>query len=86
MKGNDEMAYAYTIIAEYEDAVITVETNDVEVAILSLAEHINAVSTTVVDGFTGEVLAYRSIEFDPYFEPAFGLACLGYIAKEVMGM
>lgn len=79
------MAYAYTITAEYEDAVITVETNDVEVAILSLVEHANAVSTTVVDGFTGEVLAYFSIEFDPYFEDAFGLACLGYIAKEMIG-
>ena len=79
------MAYNYTIIAEYEDAVITVETNDVEVAILSLVEHANAVSTTVVDGFTGEVLAYFSIEIAPYFEPAFGLACLGYIAREMMG-
>lgn len=79
------MAYAYTITAEYEDAVITVETNDVEVAILSLVEHTNAVSTTVVDGFTDEVLAYSSIEFDSYFDPAFGLACLGYIAREMIG-
>lgn len=79
------MAYNYTITAEYEDVVITVETNDVEAAILSLVEHANAVSTTVVDGFTGEVLAYFSIEIDPYFEPAFGLACLGYIAREIMG-
>lgn len=77
------MAYAYTITAEYEDAVITVETNDVEVAILSLMEHANAVSTTVVDGFTGEVLAYFSIEIDPYFEPAFGLAYLGYFVKSM---
>ena len=79
------MAYAYTITAEYEDAVITVKTNDDEVAILSLVEHTNAVSTTVVDGFTDEVLAYSSIEFDPYFEPAFGLAYLGYIAREMIG-
>lgn len=77
------MAYAYTITAEYEDAVITVETNDVEVAILSLVEHANAVSTTVVDSFTGEVLAYFSIEFDPYFEDAFGLACFGYLVKSM---
>lgn len=79
------MTYTYKIIAEYEDAAICVETNDVEVAILSLAEHANAISTTVVDGFTGEVLSYFSIELDPYFEPAFGLACLGYIAKEMIG-
>lgn len=77
------MTYTYYVIANYNDAEVTVATNDIEVAILSLMEHSDATLVTVNNGFTGEVLASVSTDAEPYFEDAFGLACFGYIVKSM---
>lgn len=77
------MTYTYYIIANYNDAEVTVATNDIEVAILSFMEHSDATLVTVSNGFTGEVLASVSTDSAPYFEDAFGLACFGYLVKEM---
>lgn len=77
------MTYTYYIIANYNDAEVTVATNDIEVAILSLMEHSDATLVTVSNGFTGEVLASVSVDSAPYFEDAFSLACFGYLVKSM---
>ena len=77
------MTYNYYITANYNDAEVMVATDDIEIAILSFMEHSNATLVTVSNGFTGEVLASASTDADPYFEDGFGLACFGYIVKEM---
>ena len=79
------MAYNYYVIANYNDAEVTVATNDIEIAILSFREHLDATLVIVSNGFTGEILASASTDADPYFEDGFGLAYIGYIAKEMIG-
>ena len=71
----------YTIISEFANAKITVETNDIRTA---CAEFLNraedADHTCVCDGTTGEVLANTGD--DPYCTEEFGLILLGYIMAD----
>ena len=68
----------YTIISEFANAKITVETNDVCTA---CAEFLNraedADHTCICDGTTGEVLANTGD--DPYCTDEFCLILLGYL-------
>lgn len=71
----------YTIISEFANAKLTVETNDIRTA---CAEFLNraedADHTCVCDGTTGEVLANTGD--DPYCTDEFGLILLGYLMAD----
>lgn len=71
----------YTIISEFANAKLTVETNDIRTA---CAEFLNraedADHTCICDGTTGEVLANTGD--DPYCTEEFGLILLGYLMAD----
>ena len=71
----------YTIISEFANAKLTVETNDIRTA---CAEFLNraedADHTCICDGTTGEVLANTGD--DPYCTDEFGLILLGYLMAD----
>ena len=71
----------YTIISEFANAKLTVETNDIRTA---CAEFLNraedADNTCICDGTTGEVLANTGD--DPYCTDEFGLILLGYLMAD----
>ena len=74
----------YTIISEFANAKVTVETNDIRTAcaeFLSRAE--DADHTCICDGTTGEVLANTGD--DPYCTDEFGLILLGYLMADAWG-
>lgn len=51
----------YNVIANYDNAKVTVETNEVDVAITDFMNRVeNGVAVDIVDGFTGEVLVYAN--------------------------
>lgn len=71
----------YTIISEFANAKLTVETDDIRTA---CAEFLNraedADHTCICDGTTGEVLANTGD--DPYCTDEFGLILLGYLMAD----
>lgn len=74
----------YTIISEFANAKVTVETNDIRTAcaeFLSRAE--DADHTCIYDGTTGEVLANTGD--DPYCTDEFGLVLLCYLMADAWG-
>ena len=73
----------YNVIAHYEDATITCETNDIHVALTFLLEH-GDTQIEVIDGFTGEILCAQNCE-DPILQDAFGLTLLGFLMKQAWG-
>ena len=73
----------YNVIAYYDDATITCETNDINVALTFLLEH-SDVHIEVIDGFTGEILCAQNCE-DPILQDAFGLCLLGFMVKQAWG-
>ena len=70
----------YNVAAYYDDATITCETNDINVALTFLLEH-SDVHIEVIDGFTGEILCAQNCE-DPILEDAFGMCLLGFLVKQ----
>lgn len=72
----------YIISVFYDDAEITVKTNDSEIAIM---EMLNAdqrgVEAHVMDGETGELLALVNHP-EQFATPEFSLMTLGYLAKQ----
>lgn len=73
----------YHVIAYYNDATITCETNDIHVALSFLLEH-GEVHVEVIDGFTGEILCAQNCA-DPYMQDAFGLTLLGFLMEQAWG-
>ena len=73
----------YNVIAHYEDATITCETNDIHVALTFLLEH-GGTQIEVIDGFTGEILCAQNCE-DPILQDAFGLTLLGFLMEQAWG-
>ena len=73
----------YNVIAYYDDATITCETNDINVALTLLLEH-GDVHIEVIDGFTGKILCAQNCE-DPILQDAFGLCLLGFMMKQAWG-
>lgn len=71
----------YVVESFYDDAKVTVETNDPEVAILEMIQRDMAgVHAHVVDGFTGEVLAIVSNPSgENYSTQEFALMTLGVL-------
>lgn len=74
----------YNVIAHYEDATITCETNDIYVALTFLLEH-GDTQIEVIDGFTGEILCAMNCE-DPILQDAFGLTLLGFMMEQAWGV
>ena len=72
----------YVIEKFYEDAKITIETNDPEVAVLEIMESkISEVYSHCFSGETGEVLAIVNHPTDEeYLLPEFSLMMLGVLA------
>lgn len=73
----------YNVIAYYEDANITCETNDIHVALTFLLEH-GDTHIEVINGFTGEILCAQNCA-DPILEDAFGLTLLGFLMEQAWG-
>ena len=69
----------YVVESFYDDAKVTVETNDPEVAILEMIQRdMDGVHAHVLDGFTGEVLAIvNNPSGENYSTPEFALMTLG---------
>lgn len=79
----------YNVIANYENAKVTVETNDVNVAIADFMEKLEqGVAVDLVDGFTGEVLAYTNQpnrDEPSYYTAEMSLMILGWLMAENWG-
>ena len=75
------MNVKYVVESFYDDAKVTVETNDPEVAILEMIQRdMEGVHAHVVDGFTGEVLAIVSNPSgENYSTQEFALMTLGVL-------
>ena len=78
--------YSFVINAQYEDAVITVQTNDIDIAIESLFEHTSeGAKCDLYDGFTGEVYVTTNTE-EPYITEQWALTILGWLMANNWGM
>lgn len=77
----------YVVESFYDDAKVTVETNDPEVAILEMIQRdMEGVHAHVVDGFTGEVLAIVNNPSDEnYSTQEFALMTLGVLMAHHWG-
>ena len=75
------MNVKYVVESFYDDAKVTVETNDPEVAILEMIQRdMEGVHAHVVDGFTGEVLAIvNNPSGENYSTQEFALMTLGVL-------
>lgn len=71
----------YVISVFYDDAEVTVKTNDVEIAILEMLKaDRDGNHAHVCDGDSGEVLALVNHP-DQFATPEFGLMVLGFLSK-----
>lgn len=79
----------YNVIANYDNAKVTVETYEVNVAIADFMNRVeNGVAVDLVDGFTGEVLAYANhfdCEEPTYVTDEMSLMILGWLMAENWG-
>ena len=73
----------YVVMAEYENAKVTVETNDVEVLFIEAERHRGCPHLCICDGFTGEVLMHTGDE--PYCTDEFALMALGWLMMNNWG-
>ena len=73
------MNYKYVVESFYDDAKVTVETNDPEVAVLEMIHRdMEGVHAHCVDGLTGEILALINHP-DQFVQPEFALMTLGVL-------
>lgn len=73
----------YVVIAEYADAKITTETNDIEVLFLEAERHRGCDHLCICDGSTGEVLMHTGDE--PYCTDEFALMAMGWLMAQHWG-
>ena len=75
----------YNVIATYDNAEITVKTNDLEVAINELmARYDDDIPVDLIDGYTGEVLVSTNTE-EPYATDEWNLILLGWLLRNACG-
>lgn len=75
----------YNVIATYDNAEITVKTNDLEVAINELmTRYDDDVPVDLIDGYTGEVLVSTNTE-EPYATDEWNLILLGWLMRNAWG-
>jgi hypothetical protein len=73
------MNYKYVVESFYDDAKVTVETNDPEVAVLEMMQRdMEGVHAHCVDGLTGEILALVNHP-GQFAQPEFALMTLGVL-------
>lgn len=78
------MNYKYVVESFYDDAKVTVETNDPEVAVLEMMQRdMKGVHAHCVDGLTGEVLALVNHP-GQFAQPEFALMTLGVLMAHQM--
>ena len=78
------MNYKYVVESFYDDAKVTVETNDPEVAVLEMMQRdMEGVHAHCVDGLTGEVLALVNHP-GQFAQPEFALMTLGVLMAHQM--
>ena len=73
----------YVVMAEYANAKVTVETNDVEVLFNEAEQHRGCDHLCICDGATGEVLMHTGDE--PYCTDEFALMALGWLMMNNWG-
>ena len=73
----------YVVMAEYANAKVTVETNDVEVLFNEAEQHRGCDHLCICDGSTGEVLMHTGDE--PYCTDEFALMALGWLMMNNWG-
>lgn len=81
--------YTYNITIHTEDNALTYSTNDVVDAIdtmLSMLVSDDTAPVEMVDGWTGELLMYRSVDGEHYITDEMGLMVMGFILALLMGM
>ena len=71
----------YVVESFYDDAKVTVETNDPEVAVLEMIQRdMEGIHAHALDGFTGEVLAIvNSPDGENYSTQVFAVMSLGVV-------
>ena len=74
----------YVVMAEYANAKITVETNDVEVLFNEVKNHQFCDHLCICSGETGEVLMHTGDE--PYTTDEFALMLLGWLMTQAWGI
>ena len=80
------MNYKYVVESFYDDAKVTVETNDPEIAILEMVKmDAEGTHAHVLDDSTGEVLAIvNNPDGEDYATPEFALMSLGFLMAHQM--
>ena len=81
--------YTYNITIHTEDNALTYSTNDVVDAIdtmLSMLVSDDTAPVEMIDGWTGELLMYRSADGEHYITDEMGLMVMGFILALLMGM
>lgn len=74
----------YVISAEYANAKVSVETNDVHIACTEFLNRVDDCDhVCICDGFTGEVFAHTGEE--PWCSDEFALILLGFLMQEAWG-
>jgi hypothetical protein len=75
--------YAYTVTAYYDDAQVTTQTSDVEVAIATLMHHTEqGVRVEVTDNYTGECYVIANIE-EPHITTEWALMINGWLMAQM---
>lgn len=78
------MNFKYVVESFYDDAKVTVETNDPEVAVLEMIQRdMDGVHAHCVDGLTGEILALVNHP-EQFATPEFSLMTLGVLMAHQM--
>ena len=78
------MNYKYVVESFYDNAKVTVETNDPEVAVLEMIQrNMDDVHAHCVDGLTGEVLAIVNHP-EQFVQPEFALMTLGVLMAHLI--
>lgn len=78
--------YTYNITIHTEDNALTYSTNDVVDAIDTMLFSDDTASVEMVDGWTGELLMYRSADGEHYITDEMGLMVMGFILALLMGI
>lgn len=81
--------YTYNITIHTESNALTYSTNDVVDAIdtmLSMLLSDDTAPVEMVDGWTGELLMYRSAYGEYYFTDEMGLMAMGFILVLLLGL
>ena len=79
------MNYIYHIIAEVEHSRITVETNEIDVAVSSLMQYAEqGIEVMVIDGVTGEILVRQNSD-ENWIVEEWSLIILGWLCQNTWG-